>query len=274
MEESPPATSAPTEPIPPEAKGAPGGGKRWRVRVPTSVLVTLSVALLSIWVAPAFARQWDDRQKARELKVAFAEDLISEATAVISAATKPPLPGFQPAADYDVVLNRWTKRSAVLQAKLRAYFPDDLARDWSDFRLFMEHGLIAFASALPEAQKRHADDEGEKLAEMYEPVLVSPYGEWDVDSRDQNLAVFFSIIINRSFREGLSEKERQQGLRNKSAALADAVTNEPPGGAAAVFQDMQIWADEELAEFTDRLLTAHLTGYSTTRGDLLRDLLP
>ena len=48
-------------------------GERRRLRVPTSVAATLLVAMLSILVGPAFARQWDDRQKARDLKAAIAD---------------------------------------------------------------------------------------------------------------------------------------------------------------------------------------------------------
>jgi hypothetical protein len=55
-------------------------GERRRFRVPTSVLVSLLVAILSILVGPAFARQWEDRQKARDLKAAIA-DQIATATA-------------------------------------------------------------------------------------------------------------------------------------------------------------------------------------------------
>jgi hypothetical protein len=80
MEQSDPATDAPEGAAAQEDK--PRRTRR-RPRVPTSVLVTLFVALLSVWVAPALTRQWNDREKARELKAAAAEDI---ATATARAA--------------------------------------------------------------------------------------------------------------------------------------------------------------------------------------------
>src|SRR6266516_4216128 len=46
-----------------------------RLRVPSSVLVTIMVAALSVWIAPAITRQWDDREKARELQGNVAEQV-------------------------------------------------------------------------------------------------------------------------------------------------------------------------------------------------------
>lgn len=78
MEESPPA------PVPPEVTAAPEEtvaqeemprAEPRRLRVPTSVLVTVLVAALSVWVAPAFTRQWEDRKQARELQAQMAEDI-------------------------------------------------------------------------------------------------------------------------------------------------------------------------------------------------------
>jgi hypothetical protein len=54
--------------------------ERPRLRVPTSVLVTVMVAALSVWLAPALTRQRDDRQKAHELRVAIAEEVIAKGT--------------------------------------------------------------------------------------------------------------------------------------------------------------------------------------------------
>jgi hypothetical protein len=50
-------------------------GPERRRGVPTSVVVTIVVAALTVWVAPAVTRQWDDRQKARELQASLAQDV-------------------------------------------------------------------------------------------------------------------------------------------------------------------------------------------------------
>src|SRR3954467_7064097 len=53
---------------------------RRRLRIPTSVFVTLLGIALTAWFLPAFTRQWDDRQKAHELKAALASQ-VAVATA-------------------------------------------------------------------------------------------------------------------------------------------------------------------------------------------------
>jgi hypothetical protein len=56
----------------------------WR-RIPTPVIVTLIGLALSAWLLPAITRQWDDRQKAHELKSAIVAEM--------AAATAPALIG-------------------------------------------------------------------------------------------------------------------------------------------------------------------------------------
>ena len=78
MEESAPAPAAPDEnaaPEQPAAQDEEPPRERRRLRLPTPVLVTVLVAALSVWVAPAFTRQWEDRKQARELQASLAEDI-------------------------------------------------------------------------------------------------------------------------------------------------------------------------------------------------------
>jgi hypothetical protein len=49
-------------------------------RIPTPLIVTLLGIGLTAWLLPAFTRQWDDRQKAHEIKAALAFQ-IAAATA-------------------------------------------------------------------------------------------------------------------------------------------------------------------------------------------------
>src|SRR6266513_667328 len=69
-----------TEAAPAEQAVAAGKKKRLFNRIPTSLLVTLIGIALTAWLLPAFTRQWDDRQKAHELKAALASQ-VAVATA-------------------------------------------------------------------------------------------------------------------------------------------------------------------------------------------------
>jgi hypothetical protein len=65
------------EAAPAEAGAAAGKKRPLLRRVPTSLIVTLLGIGISAWLIPAFTRQWDDRQKALELKVAVVAQIAS-----------------------------------------------------------------------------------------------------------------------------------------------------------------------------------------------------
>ena len=160
MEESLPTAAAPEESAAsdekaePEAK--PRGGRR-RFRVPTSVLVTVLVAVLSVLVAPAFARQWDDRQKVRQLRAAFAQEIATGtartlATGVAIARIEDlRLRGERSAA----ARGAWDVRRLTVEMKLRAYFPQKVAARWSEYGEGMTQFLAAAELAVQERPNVH-----------------------------------------------------------------------------------------------------------------------
>jgi hypothetical protein len=48
--------------------------RRWR-RIPTPLIITLIGIVLSAWLLPAITRQWDDRQKAHQVKSALVTEM-------------------------------------------------------------------------------------------------------------------------------------------------------------------------------------------------------
>jgi hypothetical protein len=264
MEESPPARSRP------EAAAAKDTAaqeqttvrKPRRLRVPTSLLVTVLVAAVSVWVAPALTRQWDDRQKARELRVAITEEMITKGTRVIYATTKPPLRVYQPAANYDALLAQWTSDSAVLEAKLRAYFPVEVSNGWSRFDEMCAQQLFGIAEELPAAQERHADQTPRQLVRIF--------GARHFTIEDRSLV---SHVTNMAFQRGeliLEGFPRRLWM----VLLAGAVGNHRLDSSSGLYLALQQSATIQLEMLTDQLHSAHLTGFSTTRRDLLRDLRP
>jgi hypothetical protein len=105
-------------------------------RIPKPVLITLFGALVSAWLVPAFTRQYQDRQKEREIKVALVSE-IGDATSdalvtsqFLAAQTFPQ--GGQ--AEFNRVALDWSRRSAEIDAKLAAYFPgNDIVSDWQRY---------------------------------------------------------------------------------------------------------------------------------------------
>ena len=129
MEESAPATAPPDDAATPEEtlKDKPEPERR-RFHVPTSLVVTVVLAIVSVWIAPALTRQWEDRQKERELKAEIIDDVTTNTAQTIgktvsASRTTKSMRGLE--TDWEVFRSR-------TEAKLLTYFPLEVARQWAD----------------------------------------------------------------------------------------------------------------------------------------------
>src|SRR5215831_1269203 len=63
-------------------------GRTWEVlrRLPMPLVATLLGVLLSAWLFPAFTHEWNDRQKARDVKASIVTDLVAATTNVLNEA--------------------------------------------------------------------------------------------------------------------------------------------------------------------------------------------
>ena len=123
------------EAAPPESGAAAEKKRPLLRRVPTSVIVTVVGIALTAWLLPAFTRQWDDRQKARELKA----NLVA---AMSEAAVKPivivrryydPYTRREFAARDDAK-GAWLLASLQLEARLRTYFSEPIVDAWHSYQ--------------------------------------------------------------------------------------------------------------------------------------------
>jgi hypothetical protein len=242
MDESRPATAAPpddpaaaAERAPPEEKPA-----RRRLHVPTSVLVTVLVATLSVWVAPALTRQWDDRQKARDLKVSLAQEISTGTARTLGDGIAAAMVGD----DVRPILTAWEVARLNVEAKLRLYFGDAITQRWHDYSTSVRMLVRTFqlnAPLLRAIAQEHASRV--ERAATYNSLTRS-LGEVGVD-RDDALwdiprLITSPIVANRDLGTELLKTEF---LRRADVLMTD-------------------------------LLRSHPAGFSTTRGDLLHDLLP
>ena len=60
--------------------------KRLFPRIPTSLLVTLLGIALTAWLFPAFTRQWEDRQKAADLKASILDEIARGTASAFAGA--------------------------------------------------------------------------------------------------------------------------------------------------------------------------------------------
>lgn len=223
--------------------------------MPTSVLVTLLVALLSVWIAPALARQWDDRQKARQLQAALAQDVAaSSATAVGDALAV--LDGTE-SRDPHALARKWDTARSRIEATLRAYYPPSVIARWYETseNIADLHRVAAGAREL-------------LLSAEGKPRLNYEYPLWDYYLTD-----LFTEPAAGYYKPPPDAYRRGRDLAQKYAKwVFDARVVEAP--------------EDRLAKLLRRLYVSRVNrilldilettprGFSTTLGDLIRDLLP
>lgn len=224
--------------------------ERRRLRVPTSVLLTLLVAVMSVLVGPAFARQWEDRQKARELKAAIADEIAS-ATARTLGAGVYVARAQQAQARRDRFVNArafWRPASLRIEMKLKAYFPASMADEWKQLVLKIDDFLLnVCARASPPGQPFASD--------------------LTASSRRDNIAAWFES----------SSKLRPLPKILQSltpSEIAHTATGGDAEDRAYVIEAGEEWMFAETDKMAAVLFDAHPAGFSTGRRDLLRDLVP
>lgn len=208
---SPPDDAAASEATAAREK-TPVRERRW-LRVPASLVVTILLAIVSVWIAPALTRQWEDRQKERELKAEIIDEVTTRTAQIIGktdAATETgeSMRGFQ---------TEWNVFRSRTEAKLLTYFPRDVAKQWADVA-----ELVANWISLAAVRKDESDER---------TSLVAALGLEGFD--DPGECVHGCIV----------------------SALQPALR-------------------QRVNRFTAVLLRANSDAFSTTRGDLFRDLLP
>jgi hypothetical protein len=210
------------------AREETSGPDRRRLRVPTSVLVTVLVAALSVWVAPAFTRQWEDRKQARQLQAQVAEQMVL-ATATFGNSGRNALASRK---EWRKIVDKWDLSQTQIEATLRVYFSPELRSSWIDFG----RGIHAVAFLARVAHHNPPEENPGKIKDQLDRVanLSPPF-------REQVLTKLTDANVYT----------RRSGARELLLAV--------PGSANSII---------------DRLMAADPDAYSTSRGDLLRDLLP
>jgi hypothetical protein len=104
--------------------------RRW---IPKSLVIAFLGIGLSSWLIPAFTRQWDDRQKAGDLKAALVTEMATATgRAVLDAqALSNVNPGTRPSpAARAAAVKEWSVAALEVKAKLGAYFGPAAVDSW------------------------------------------------------------------------------------------------------------------------------------------------
>ena len=234
------------------AEDATARRRQRKVHFPTSVLVTILVAALSVWLAPAITRQWDDRQKARELQgdvaaqvnVASA-DVVGELLALVDSSTSSSGSSMR---ELDAARKRWLVAQYRVSAQLDTYFSDRTQNQWA---LHSEVVDKLFALVRVVADPQSGVDPNPDL-----PNAVPRIRRYAVA---QAIDAWAGAYENES-----TDKAYYLPIENYSGkGLRDWVADDVP-----------LFALGSAGKVTDDIRQDHPRGFSTTRGDLWRDLLP
>jgi hypothetical protein len=225
-----------------------------RIRFPKPLVLTVVGALFTLWLLPAFTRQWEDRQKARELQASLIEeiavasseaegaaeagalgtDAVSEADAAVTAGAIE--------TDTQAAWEKWQVEQNKVDARLRAYFDANVVDAWN----------------------RYADAQGAVLAiaridnDYARPWVVQP------------LPTVATIVIPAHIDTLLNAPGTEVWSRPR---IDDFAGPDPSLRAGAIG-----FAQDDLANSRSIIIASILKesprGYSTSRRDLLSDLLP
>jgi hypothetical protein len=208
-------------------------------RIPTPLIVTVLGISLSAWLLPAFTRQWDDRQKAQELKSGLVTEM-SEAASAALIGSRARIFRLKPARGEPSVSEvnyAWSLAATRIEAKLRAYFPQSIVLDWRSYTVIVESTIVILA---------HTGERGVG-GELY--------------SHDVLAAL-----------ERLAERDVVPVPTETYMKMLFHGTSDAPGiHQYTQAKQMILGSAEAIAA---EVLGGHPRGYSTSRGDFLRDLLP
>lgn len=247
--QAPAAQGSPTEPR------SDGQLSRWRrVRVPTSVIVTLLVAALSVWIAPAVTRQWDDRQKERQLKAAFADEIAAASAraltaGLIVAATDRPLVRRD---RHDTAKARWEGDALRISMKLTAYFGPEISRRWAAFN----ENMALFLDICHWARSYNDEHSHTHYVASIDEALRRIASRWKRMPRVRG-----DLVL---------ETSRPEQISTQASWLASGA----PVDRDQALDTVKAWLLRQTEEETAAVLATHPAGFSTKREDLIDDLLP
>jgi hypothetical protein len=235
------------------------------------VVVTLVGIALTAWLLPAFTRQWDDRQKAQEVKSALVADMASASSRALTGG-EPIWSGGR--ADSRRVLSDWGASSLRIETRLRAYLGPELVTAWQ-----VDEWLV---NRWNNGHSGEAEAALRAAAYALSPTLT-PLSRFDrsgappvhLSKRMTDAIALVFVVGDAQDSPGLAPRFRGD-FYLEGAFVSRLRAYFPARGLPSAAQwPTAEWALVRLqAVIADEVLHSHVTGYSTTWHDLLHDLIP
>lgn len=239
-------------------------------RIPRPLLITFVGLALSAWLLPAFTRQWDDRQKARELQASLiAQVSTATANALIAGRNLVLRPLTGPRSRADLInhsaVAAWSSASIPIDARLRAYFPKSVVNSWATYSYDV--------GVLLENLSNPAKEDFSNSPVYFPPTVpwprVSEVEAWPEYQRVFRAQAGIFQAEKLYFRHLRLPRLGIDANEHRSALLSKDVSDRINAYIGAEGQ----WLKVEEAINSD-ILAAHPQGYSTRASDLIHDLIP
>jgi hypothetical protein len=243
----------------------------WRVKIPTAVIVTLVGIALSAWLLPAFTRQWDDRQKSNELKAALVADIATAEAKALSDGER--VWETNDRATRSQAVRSWSLKSLEFGARIRANFSPELVAKWS-FYSYAIHRLLGSEGVSGQLWYGKSPYDAASWLESLTPKsrLTAPRLTDELGTRG---ALVGLVSLDRSLHQRfLHESDRKYLGRVLHTTGASEVIGEKIFRPQSAFASLEDSLGFLGTETIDSILDAHARGYSTTKSDLINDLLP
>jgi hypothetical protein len=252
----------------------------WRVKIPTSVIVTLVGIALTAWLLPAFTRQWDDRQTAHDLQAGVVAQIASATGQAVVSAHRTGTLAKDPATARKQAADAWLLESLAIEARLRAYFPSDVVASWEVFSYFVNK-LVGVPTGEADAALVRAM---KWMLGVPHTTVVFPLSFSALNHLPHDVAqdAALQVIVVRSFAKRKRVMADPSDLRYLDTYIREVLTKnerrdvdhlrrEAVGLPLARWEVTLIEFEQDVAAL---VLSAHPRGYSTTKRDLINDLLP
>jgi hypothetical protein len=252
MEKPPPKDAAqPKDELVSEEAAQEEKSPRKPRRIPTALLVTIVLAVVSVWVAPALTRQWEDRKSARDLQAELTETIsAASARALAQLASAAENPGGD--TDIERAKQEWLIAQYRVQARIAAYFSNRAWNTWLNHADLVESMFVLLQVA-----------EHPRRPVQSQHVVCSAPVETRRCWKDavEYMAIAEQEVDNDQF--GTRDEPDQYAVEYSPAGLRDLLLR---------FAQPDITLSVDWVNET--ILKEHPRGYSMNRQDFFNDLLP
>jgi hypothetical protein len=227
-------------------------------------VVTLIGLVLSAWLLPAITRQWDDRQKAHQVKTALVTEMAEASARAFTGARRllfvprldvaagdfapPPQP-----------LEQWSKESTRIEAELRANLTPRDVRLWQHYSTLVDT-LVATATGISSANSGVG---GTTFSAQLLRGAAFPKSDL--------------VGFEKTFNAITAWSGQRLSVPKKIAKLRKALDTGTKNAGwrlllkYASFETTVVGMEQTIAK---RVMNGHIRGYSTTWRDFFHDLIP